>query len=259
MVRFGWSAALLGALVAGGAAHAQGYSVVAGEGRGADAGTAAAPTTTAPTPAPAPANPSPEAAPSGVGEIRPARGGRTAASRPTASSAPRHPWDYGGIVPGREVPPGLARRATQRAARQARVVVAWPGFQTTPHGSRIFLAVTATPTVVPERAPGRLIYRLRNAAVPVSNNRRPLITSAFETPVERAYLRPRGRDVDLVIELRAPAEPTLSQQTGSDGLQYLFLDFARWTPPNHVPAPAREGIRPAAPVVDEERPPAAQP
>jgi hypothetical protein len=268
MGRWALGAALGWLLSAGGVAHAQGYSVVGGEApRAADAGT-----TVPATPPPAPTTGQATVAPAegatattngqGTAVITNRGRGGTATVRAT-----RGPGEYGGIVPGREVPAGIARQASRRAGRQeqGRIVVAWPGFQASPRGSRIFLAVTAQPTIVTQHAPGRLVYRLQNAVVPVRNNRRPLETGAFETPVERAYLRQRGRDVELVIELRAPVEPTLTQQADSAGLQYVFLDFPRWTPPDHVPLPVREGIRPAQPApngtapLDEEVPPQVQP
>jgi hypothetical protein len=115
----------------------------------------------------------------------------------------RQPWEYGGVVPGNGVtPPGLSRHHLRNA--HGRTVVAWPGFQITPNGSRVFLAVTSQVALAPQpaRAPGRVVYRVLNSIVPVRNNRRALETEAFSTPLRRAYLRPHGRDVDLVLEMR---------------------------------------------------------
>jgi hypothetical protein len=137
---------------------------------------------------------------------------------------------YAGVVPsGDAFPPWLAARAAHYPP--GRAVVAWSGFQMIPQGSRIFLLVTASTHVQVQRSPGRILYRFANATVPDRNNRRPLETQAFETPVRRAQLSQRGRDVELVIELRAEAEPQVSQQPGSNGLEFVFLDFPHWTAP----------------------------
>jgi hypothetical protein len=97
----------------------------------------------------------------------------------------------------------------------------------TERGSRLFLAVSAVPRMTPVSSPGRLVYRLERASVPIRNNRRALETAAFATPISRAYLLPRRGSVDLVIELRAGAttQPTPSQQPGPDGVSFVMLEF----------------------------------
>lgn len=261
MVRFGTVVLLAGVLSAGGVALAQGYSVIGGGGAQQPAG-ATSPTTTTSQPGAAPPSQQVPGAevPSGTANVRPARGNGRGQIR-VSNGEGRHPWEYGGVVPGNQVlPPGLTRADLQRA--RGRVVVAWPGFQMTPQGSRLFLAVTAQPQITVQRAPGRLIYRLDNAVVPVRNNTRPLVTSAFDSPVERAYLRQRGRSVEFVIELRNEVEPRLSQQADARGLDFVYVDFPAWHPPDHVPSVLSGGARPgtpATPVTDEERPPPVHP
>jgi hypothetical protein len=126
------------------------------------------------------------------------------------------------------------------------VVVAWPGFQMTESGSRLFLAVSSVPRITPVNEAGKLVYRLERASVPLSNNRRALETVAFATPITRAYLRPRRDAVDLVIELRASGvQPTQSLQTGPDGITFVILDFPRYAAPET--SPSRSGA--AAPRV----------
>jgi hypothetical protein len=228
--------------VAGHAGWSQGYSVVGGGGS------------------------RPRSAPAGGGTVTvsPPAGIPRGSMRvtPSASDDPRHPWDYGGVVPGNGVlPPGLSQRDLRRA--RGRTVVAWPGFQLTPDGSRIFLAmVPAVPAnVLAMRPSGRLVYRLRNAVVPVRNNRRALETAVFNTPVARAYLRQRGRDVDLVLELRGQADPRISQRAAPNGLGFLYLDFAPWRAGGVTPVdPGRPGLSDtAAPQdADTERPPPVQ-
>ncbi len=145
----------------------------------------------------------------------------------------RSPTDYYGVVPGRADAriPG-ARRARRLATRGGGVLVQWPGFQMTGQGSRVFVAMSGAPTAVePSNANQRVSFLIRNARMTVANNRRVLETGAFETPVTRAYVHQRGRDVELSVELRGDGQPAVTQSPGEGGLHYLFLDFPRWTGP----------------------------
>jgi hypothetical protein len=193
----------------------------------------------------------------------------------TELAVQRHPWDYAGVAPGTGgFAPGLHRFLLRHARRGGTPIVAWPGFQMLPGGSRLFLAVTGPVQVTTAQEAGRLIYRVHGARVVLHNNERPLETEAFDTPVERAFLRQRGRDVDLVVVLRNAATPQMSQQAGAGGLQFVFVDFPAWRPPNHVPlgmpgnrgngarSLTEQGIRPAdrpPPPGDTEEPPPVQP
>jgi hypothetical protein len=143
---------------------------------------------------------------------------------------PRRPEDYGGVSPGRpSIPPGLRR--AQRAGAVV-PVVAWPGFQVVPGGSRVFLAVTAQPVITEaSRSPRQRVYHIERGRILLSNNRRPLVTEAFNTPLARAWLRPAGRGVDLVLELRADADPTIAQEAGPQGFQVVYVNLPPWQAP----------------------------
>lgn len=170
-------------------------------------------------------------------------------------------WEYAGVTPGSSEY-AVLRRWARRRRRDGRVVVAWPGFQMTESGSRLFLAVSAVPRMTPVNEAGKLVYRLERASVPLSNNRRALETVAFATPITRAYLRTRRGAVDLVIELRASGvQPTQSQQAGPEGITFVMLDFPRYSAPETSPSSSgataprtvtssgtreSQGIRPAA-------------
>jgi hypothetical protein len=173
-------------------------------------------------------------------------------------------WEYAGVTPGSSEY-AVLRRWARRRSRDGRVVVAWPGFQMTEQGSRLFLAVSAVPRITVITEPGRLVYRLERASVPLSNNRRALETVAFATPITRAYLRTRRGAVDLVVETRASgAQPTQSQQAGPEGITFIMLDFPRYSLPESGPtssgatAPrtaSATGVRPSQDV----RPAASEP
>ncbi len=74
--------------------------------------------------------------------------------------------------------------------------------------SKIFLQVHGTPTVQQYATRSGVTYVFSNCRVPVYNNRHPLLTQYFNTPVADAALRQMRTDVQLRIDLRAPAVPT---------------------------------------------------
>lgn len=147
----------------------------------------------------------------------------------------RRPEEYAGLAPGMpRLSPGLTRMlGLRRGARNP--VVAWPGFQMVPGGSRLFLATTQ-PVTVTESTPrsGVRVIHLAHAIALRSNTRRPLETAAFETPLAQAVLR-SGRDgLDLVMTLRAEVAPRVSQEAGGAGLSMLYVDFPAYTLPNEI-------------------------
>lgn len=174
---------------------------------------------------------------------------------------------YMGVVPGSPNRPPRVRRRASRA-----LIVTWPGFQMTEGGSRVFLQLTQPVSVEEQRGVRTVTYTIRNARVPVRNNRRPLITTHFNTPVLRARLVQRRRNALLVVELRDDVPATLTQGTGPNGFHFLFIDF----PPGTYAAPPEgarlgddvpragfvpdDGTRPSSSgMVDEEQVPAVRP
>lgn len=91
-------------------------------------------------------------------------------------------------------------------------------------GSRFFVQTTAavTPTVV--TGEGRIEVVFPNTGLHVSNSRRVLDTTHFETPVARAHLERRRRDLVLVLSMRASATPRVSSSV-EQGYFFTFLDF----------------------------------
>ena len=211
--------------------------------------------------------------PSAMNQDGPASRTLGSTRRLAVNSAPRRPEEYGGVTPGApRLAPGLARMA--RLRRGAGSVVTWPGFQMTPSGSRVFVAMAGTPAVtVTSPSPLVRVYHMVGARIVLSNNRRPLITESFATPLRRAYLRAVRGGVDLVLELRAPVEPNTSTDAGPHGLQFFYVDLPQYqgaeivrlqlpngqvvvTPdPNPPVSPVAPVPAPLGPGVDNERPP----
>lgn len=221
----------------------------------------------------APANP-----PQGAIAVMPSQPG-TPGSRvvgPEGVRAPRRPEEYGGVAPGAaQVPPGMRRLAR---LRNPGIVVAWPGFQMVPGGSRVFVVSTAGAAMQEvARAGAQRTYFFPRARLFLSNNGRPLETVAFETPVVRARLRAVRGGVNLILDLRADVTPRMGSEPASPGLMFHYLEFppftvsevARIRLPNGLeisatpqgapvpPPPPPPG--PGGPVIDNERPPPVRP
>ncbi len=120
-------------------------------------------------------------------------------------------------------------RTASRARRGPRAdaaIATFPGFRVLPGGaSRIYVELTKGVTVDERRAQGMLVYVLHDARVLVRNNRNALLTTHFNTPVGRARLVTSGRDLELVIDLRAAANATQKVVAGEGGSARLEVDF----------------------------------
>lgn len=216
----------------------------------------------------APANP-----PQGAIAVMPSQQGGPGSRVVSAEGvrAPRRPEEYGGVAPGSaQVPPGMRRLAR---ARNAGIVVAWPGFQMVPGGSRVFIVSTAGAAMQEvSRAGLQRTYFFPRARLFLSNNGRPLETVAFETPVVRARLRAVRGGVNLIVDLRADVAPRLGSEPAANGLMFHYLDFApfavgevaRIRLPNgmEISATPQGAVIPPPPpggaVQDNERPPPVQ-
>lgn len=218
---FAWGVTLTASAMAQG-----GYTVMTSNPPSQAPVVVATPSNSAPPP-PTLVAPGAPSAPGAVEQITPSRG---PAPRGIASPViARRPEEYGGITPGMpSVPPGLRRARRPGGATR----VAWPGFQMVPGGSRLFVVLTSPQPVGEATRSGRTrVFRIPSSSILLSNNRRALITEAFPTPVSRAFLRPARGGTDLVVELRADVEPTISQETSSQGFHYVFLNFPTFSSP----------------------------
>jgi hypothetical protein len=185
---------------------------------------------------------------------------------------------YGGVEPGQAAPPPAIGRVTRR--RQGRPqplrILTWPGFTPLGDGGSRFFVQTTDPIQPEVRAEeGRVVLIFPNAQVHLRNSTRWLETRFFNTPVTRARLERRGRDMAFVLYLRSPAVPRVSTEPGPTGaFHYVYVDF----PPGDyapvvAPAPSGGGLAPEsgpppAPArpedpslraLDNERPPGLRP
>jgi len=124
----------------------------------------------------------------------------------------------GRASPSASIPAGAARSNGQATA----------GFETRADGSTSLSVETSQPlsygTLVGR---GRITYVLKGARVGHRNNSNPLVTVHFNTPVTRAQLLPRGRDLWFVIDLRASVQPTVTTEPAQGGRWVLRFDFPK--------------------------------
>jgi len=135
-------------------------------------------------------------------------------------------------------------------------IATYPGFRMLDGGgSRVSVALSKKVTVTEHKAEGKLTYRIQGMQVPTRNNRRPLLTTFFTTPVSRIELVERDGDVDLVIDLRAATTPQHRLVESDRGVE-LQVDFpkpateaqddaAEAAPASDTAAPAATTSRPA--------------
>lgn len=119
-----------------------------------------------------------------------------------------------------------ARKKARKAKREINGPVAtFPGFRILEDGStRVHVEISEKVPVSEHKAEGRVAYRIKGAAVPTANNLRALDTQFFDTPVARVQLVEGDEDVDLVIELKQPAQPS-HRLVESEGGVVLQIDF----------------------------------
>lgn len=122
-----------------------------------------------------------------------------------------------------------ARRASKGSKRSEHTgpVATMPGFTMRPDGtSVIFVDLTAAPQVEEHAGKGFVTYVLKDTQVDRANNKNPLETAFYDTPVLRARLRgiPKEDDAELQIELRADVKPTFKVST-EKGVSRLEVNF----------------------------------
>jgi hypothetical protein len=70
-------------------------------------------------------------------------------------------------------------------------------------------------------------YELPNAQVAVPNDRNPLVTTHFSTPVSRIKLVARGKNARLVVELRESTPPQMQLRQLPNGSAILEISVAK--------------------------------
>ena len=97
-----------------------------------------------------------------------------------------------------------------------------------PDGSTSLFVELTKPAAF-ETKPARAVvtYVLKEAHVDRRNNRNPLVTVHFNTPVTSARLLPHGRDLWFVVDLRANVQPTAKMESTKEGAATLRVTFPK--------------------------------
>ena len=105
-------------------------------------------------------------------------------------------------------------------------MLTWPGLVMRKNGDSCFFLQTSKPVdVATKKSAGQFELVMRNTQVHLKNNYLPLETQYFKTPVTRATVQRKGRNAVMVFEMRDDVVPTLRQEKGKDGFNYVFVEF----------------------------------
>jgi hypothetical protein len=147
---------------------------------------------------------------------------------------------YTGVVPGTSAPAA----AVVPANKAAPATITWPGFQMRADGtSRVFIQSTTSLAVQPSAAPGKYQVYLPGAHVHGGTNRLPLETRFFNTPVTKVSLNAAKDGVTVTLDLRSDVTPQVSNEHGSDGYYFIYIDLPKG---HYIAAPAQSKPEPTA-------------
>lgn len=138
-----------------------------------------------------------------------------------ASAAQQGDPGYDGVKPGTDnKPPG------PDVAGKGRFVT-FPGFELMKNGrSRVFVQTSVRIEPVITQVSGRFEIILPNTKVHIRNNRRPLETEHFATPLRRASVVQRKADAVLVLEMKQRVDSVqVHVQPGEDDYFFVFVEL----------------------------------
>jgi hypothetical protein len=186
------------------------------------------PAAAAPAPASSPPPPADAAQPAGSGEAK---------KPPPPSVTGGYSWT--------EKPRGQKKRAARIRLDPHAPFASYPGFRMAADGSsKVWVSVTRPVDVQVRRAGGHVTFVLSGVQVGVRNNTNPLVTTHFNTPLERARLVQDRAGALLVLDLRETAEPTHKLSKGPYGTMVLEIALPkaqRSYADRVVPGEARSG------------------
>jgi hypothetical protein len=166
-------------------------------------------------------------------------------AEPAAAPAPQVATET--AAPKQQTAP---KKDTTRRSRKARrqpltwsgPVATLPSFRVLPDGrTRIVVRVSGNIDVGEARTDLRAVYLLRGVGTIARENRLPLLTSYFRSPVTRVELVQQDSGVGLVIDLREAAAPTFRVEAVPGGMELVVeLPKPRETAAQLVGDAARE-------------------
>jgi len=99
------------------------------------------------------------------------------------------------------------------------------GFRLTKDGgSEIVIQTSAEVTLEERSTDGASVFVVKNCRVQRSNDRRPLDTRFFDSPVTGVTLKEHGGDLEISVALRGAATATPRKERGPGNSWYWILD-----------------------------------
>jgi len=152
-------------------------------------------------------------------------------------SGSKGPGVVGGAGGAKKKTTGAAAAPAKGKAASTAIVANWPGFRMTEDGGSEVIIEFSKATTAPSehKAAGSLTYVFKGAHVLKTNNKNPLITVHFNTPVASVRLVPKKGELHLIIDYRAGADAAAASgmRAGSEGGgQQFFVKFpsGTWLP-----------------------------
>ncbi|MCA9582042.1 MAG: hypothetical protein KC416_09630 [Myxococcales bacterium] len=142
---------------------------------------------------------------------------------PKGEASPAVNAAYPGVAPGHayECPPIPERMKTHPH-------ITWSGFQRMADGgTRVFLQVTAEVTPESGWKKDKFVVTLPGTKVYLRNNRLPLDTRFFNTPVNNTKIRRHKKDTVVELTMRKKVAPTVRYSHGQGGYWFIFLEFPK--------------------------------
>jgi hypothetical protein len=134
--------------------------------------------------------------------------------------------------PTRKVADGTPiSKAIRWVNRSPNAVASYPTFEANEAGSVLRVQLSKSVNVTEETiGNGVVVYHLAGAQTHKWNDRNPLVTSHFNTPLRSARLFTDGRrGLALEIDLRASAKPSFAVESGEKGTAVLKVTFPAGT------------------------------
>ncbi|MGD0674458.1 MAG: hypothetical protein ABSC94_03520 [Polyangiaceae bacterium] len=123
-------------------------------------------------------------------------------------------------------------------ASNGSVAAATPGFEVLPDGStRLLLGLSAPAPYKMKSVGDEAIYVFKAVRVGRKNDCNPLLTRYFNTPVTVAQLVPHGRDLWLVVTMRANVTPTVTVESPGGGGSQVSIQFPKG---NYLPPESKD-------------------
>ena len=144
----------------------------------------------------------------------------------SAAMASADESSYAGVTPGSETSENLPPKAEE--IPEGALMLTWPGFMMVEDGSVFFIQTSKPVKFGTKSSEGRLELVMHHTRVHLKNNFLPLETQFFDTPVTRATVQRKGKkDLVMIFEMRENITPSITQNKGKDGFNYVFVKFSK--------------------------------